>query len=649
MGLNIFDARWKCTVFIVVGLLMSVVSLRGVCVGFGGPLVLDHVDLNVERGERVCLVGRNGAGKSTIMKVLMGQSDIKDGEIVKEAGVQLAMLGQEVIGDEMHTVVDEVLAGLGRIGELAAEYEHASAKLANGGGDDELKKLERVQHELESAGGWGIHQKVEVVLGHLKLDGEAKFGSLSAGTKRRVELAKALVVEPDVLLLDEPTNHLDIDSICWLEEFLLKFKGTIIFVTHDRQFMRKMATRIVDVDRGNVTSWQCDYDTYVKRKEQRLGAEAQEWDKFDKRLAEEEVWIRGGIKARRRRNEGRVRELMKMRQERSDRKQRRGSVKVSAQDIRQSGRLVIEALGVKFAFGDDVIIDGFDTTILRGDKVGVIGPNGSGKTTLLKVLLGELKEQDGRIRLGENLEISYFDQLHKQLDEEKTVWGNVGEGYDTVEINGQKKHVIGYLQDFLFTPTESKKLVRYLSGGERNRVLLAKMFAKPANVMVLDEPTNDLDMETLELLEEMLVGYAGTVLLVSHDRTFLNNVVTSTLVLEGAGKVKEYAGGYDDWLRQRAVDEPVVEKKAKVAKPVRKKAEGKRKLSYRERQELEELPAKIEMLEGEVGAMHEAMGSADYYKQDAAVIAAAAKKNEELENELTILYARWEELEAIEG
>ncbi|MCK5000960.1 MAG: ATP-binding cassette domain-containing protein, partial [Anaerohalosphaera sp.] len=343
---------------------MSVVSLRGICVGFGGPLVLDHADLSVERGERVCLVGRNGAGKSTLMKVLMGQMDVKNGDIVKEAGVRLAMLGQEVAGDEIHTVVDEVLSGLGRIGKLAAEYEHISAKLATNDHSDLLKKLDRVQQQLESAGGWGIHQKVEVVLDHLKLDGEAVFGSLSAGTKRRVELAKALVVEPDVLLLDEPTNHLDIDSICWLEEFLLKFKGTIIFVTHDRQFMRKMATRIVDVDRGNVTSWQCDYDTYIKRKEQRLEAEATEWGKFDKRLAEEEVWIRGGIKARRRRNEGRVRELMKMRQERSDRKQRRGSVRIEAQDIRLSGRLVIEAAGVKFSFGDDVIIEGLDATIL---------------------------------------------------------------------------------------------------------------------------------------------------------------------------------------------------------------------------------------------------------------------------------------------
>ena len=631
---------------------MALLSLRGVCVGFGGPYVLDDIDLHVERGEKVCLVGRNGAGKSTLMNVITGDMDVQKGEVFREKDAKVAMLRQEVAGGQGGTVFDVVLAGLGKKGELVAKYEHISHRLATEGGDGILKELERTQKALEDVGGWDVHVEVESVVSHLGLDGEAEFASLSAGLKRRVGLARALVTEPDILLLDEPTNHLDIDSICWLEEFLGRYRGTLVFVTHDREFMRKMSTRIVDVDRGKVTSWECGYDTYVNRKELFLEAEAMEQSKFDKRLAEEEVWIRGGIKARRRRNEGRVRELEKMRSERQARRKRVGAVKVESQDFKLSGKLVIEASGLSFSYGGQEarkIIDNLTTTILRGDKIGVIGPNGSGKTTLLKVLLGELKAQNGKLRLGENLEFSYFDQLHKQLDEEKTVWENVGEGYDTVEINGMTKHVIGYLQDFLFTPTESKKLVRYLSGGERNRVLLAKMFAKPANVMVLDEPTNDLDMETLELLEEMLSEYKGTVLLVSHDRAFLNNVVTSTLAIEGAGKVKEYAGGYDDWLRQKKLDEPVVIKAKKSQRPALKKDDGMRKLNYKEKKELEGLPGQIEKLEAQVGAMHDAMGKPGFYKQNTDEIAMASKKCEELEEQLKGLYTRWEELEEIES
>jgi ATP-binding cassette subfamily F protein uup len=534
---------------------------------------------------------------------------------------------------------------VGELAGLVQSYHRISSLPLEQHDSEWLERLEQAQHELEAADGWQLEQRVERVISRLSLDPEPTFATLSGGMKRRVMLAQALVMEPDLLLLDEPTNHLDIAAIDWLEEFLLRYGGSLLFVTHDRSFMRRIATRIIELDRGQLTDWPGDYDNFLRRKEERLHAESQERAEFDKKLAAEEVWIRQGIKARRTRNEGRVRALERMRQERSQRREQAGAAKMSINTAERSGKLVAEADGLSYAWEDRPIIKDLSCTILRGDRIGIIGPNGSGKTTLLNLLLGKLRPDSGSVRLGSKLEIAYFDQLRGSLDEERSVRDNLAGGSDKVDINGKQKHVIGYLQDFLFAPDRANQQVSALSGGERNRLLLAKLFTKPFNILVMDEPTNDLDVETLELLEELLLEYQGTLLLVSHDREFLNNVVTSTLVLEGEGLVAEYVGGYDDWLRQRkppATTKPTAKKRVDnkpVARP--------KKLSYKEQQELEQLPQKIESLDRELAQLQQKMADPAIYRQEGAEIAVLKSRLVELEEELEQCYTRWEVLDSI--
>ncbi len=624
---------------------MALLSLRGIAVSFGGPPLLDGVDLSIERGERLCLVGRNGSGKSTLMKVLAGEITPDDGEMVRQGALRVARLTQEVPRGLTGSVYDVVAAGLGEAGALLAEYHHVSQQLALDGGDEWLRRLEQVQHRLEAAGGWELNREVETVLSRLELPADAEFSALSGGLKRRVLLAQALITKPDLLLLDEPTNHLDIDAIAWLEEFLLGFNGTLLFVTHDRTFLQRLATRIIELDRGRLTSWPGDFATYLRRKQEMLDAEAGANALFDKRLAEEEVWIRQGIKARRTRNEGRVRALEAMRRERQERRERQGTARLQLNEADRSGKLVVEAEGVSFSYDGKPVIKDLSTVIMRGDKVGIIGPNGAGKTTLLRILLGQLAPQQGVVRLGTKLEVAYFDQHRALLDEEMTVLDNVAQGSEQITVNGESRHVISYLQDFLFAPARARTPVKALSGGERNRLLLARLFTQPANVLVMDEPTNDLDMETLELLESLLVDYAGTLLVVSHDRAFLDNVVTSTLVFEGDGRIGDYVGGYADWLRQRRVEAPAAAAAAVPAER-REKPKPKTKMGYKEQRELETLPQRIEALEAEQQALHQAMSAADFYQQDKAAIGAAQDRLAALEDELAAAYERWEMLEA---
>ena len=621
---------------------MALVSLQSVNVGFGGPLLLEGVDLSIDRGERVCLVGRNGTGKSTIMRLITGEVKPDGGKIVYQQGVRITLLTQEVPQALTGSVFDVVSSAFGEQGTLLAQYHHVNARLAHDHSEKLMAELEDVQHKFESAGGWQMQQKIETILTRLQLPEDSEFSELSGGLKRRVLLAKALAGEPDLLLLDEPTNHLDIDSIAWLEEFLLSFGGTLLFVTHDRALLQKLATRIVDLDRGRLTSWPGSYHAYLELKQAALDAESVENAKFDKKLAAEEVWIRQGVKARRTRNEGRVRALKELRRVRSERREVTGAARMQMQEAERTGKLVIEAQGVGHSYNDNVVIRDFSTTILRGDKVGIIGPNGSGKTTLLKILLGELKPQKGRVKHGTNLEVAYLDQHREQLDDEKTVQDNVAYGSDHVTINGNQRHVIGYLQDFLFAPARARSPVKVLSGGERNRLLLAKLFTKPSNVLVLDEPTNDLDIETLDLLEELLMDYPGTVLLVSHDRAFINNVVTNTLVLEGEGRVNEYVGGYDDWLRQSkrktaSPDLPVRMDEKKEA-PIPQKVKP-RKLSFKEQKELD----------AEHQQIIAAMADPEFYRKSGNKIASTRARLEVLEKEQAETYKRWEELEAAKG
>ena len=606
---------------------MALVTIREISIGFGGPPLLDQISCQIEPGQHIGLLGRNGAGKSTLLRILCGQIDLGDGEVVLSPGASVSLLPQDVPHDVQGRIHDVVHAGLPRR-------------------DDGRES------------NWRDEQRVERILSRMQLDAHEAFETQSSGMKRRVLLARALVAEPDLLLLDEPTNHLDIDAIDWVERFLSRWNGTLMFVTHDRMFLRRLADRILELDRGKLFDWSCDYDTFLKRKEAALAAEDRQNVLFDKKLAEEEVWIRQGIKARRTRNEGRVRALQRMRQERNQRRTDPGKVRMELRQELRSGNLVAHAKKVSFAYGDRTIINEFSTAIMRGDKIGIMGPNGAGKTTLLRVLLGQLPPTQGSIRLGTNLQIAYFDQLRAQLDDDKTVQECVGDGNDWVRVGGEKRHIIGYLQDFLFTPERSRTLIRFASGGERNRVLLARLFAKPANVVVLDEPTNDLDTETLELLEELLAEYPGTVLLVSHDRAFLNNVVTSTIVFEG-DEVKEYAGGYDDWLRQRskpAGDTDTQESSrnrlnsAPPGKTVPTTVEGQpnpqaRRLTYNEKRELEALPLRIEQLESEVARLHNDMSAPEFYKRPSDEIASETATLRQLEDQLTDVYQRWEELE----
>ncbi|HEX2595063.1 MAG TPA: ATP-binding cassette domain-containing protein [Luteimonas sp.] len=625
---------------------MPLITLQDIDYSVGGPLLLDHVDLAIEAGERIALIGRNGAGKSTLLKLLSGELKADDGQVRVEGGRRIARLEQEVPAGAQGAVFDVVAAGLGELGAQLAQFHHLSHA-----DPVDTDALARVQALIEAAHGWSLDQRVGEVLDRLGLDGEAAFARLSGGMKRRVLLARALVSAPDLLLLDEPTNHLDIAAIDWLEGFLKSWPGALVFVTHDRRFLRALATRIVEIDRGQPTSWTGDWANYQRRREERLNAEAQENARFDKLLAQEEVWIRQGIKARRTRDEGRVRRLEAMRNERSARRELAGNVRMETAQAAASGKKVIEARDVAFARGDQVIVRDFSTTILRGDRIGLIGPNGSGKTTLLKLLLGELAPDAGEIRSGTQLQVAYFDQYRATLREDWNAVENVAEGRDFIEIGGRRKHVLGYLQDFLFTPERARAPITRLSGGERNRLLLARLFAQPSNLLVMDEPTNDLDVETLELLEELLGDYAGTLLLVSHDRDFLDNVVTSTLVMQdGApGRVGEYVGGYSDWLRQRTqvAPKPVVAPATAAptgsAPPVQ--APSRRKRSYKDVRELELLPQRIETLETEVVALTAQMNEPSFYQRDSAAITAHHATLARVQAELDAAYARWAELE----
>ncbi len=625
---------------------MAIVSLQNVKIAFGGPELIDGVTLNVEAGERVCLVGRNGAGKSTLVKIIGGEIRPDSGEVIYSQGLRIASLPQEVPRDLDGPVFDVVSAGLGKIVDLISEYHSISHRLSSDYNEGALSRLERLQHEIESKGGWHLQQRVDTVLSMLKLDADVSVAELSGGQKRRVLLARALVNEPDLLLLDEPTNHLDIESIGWLEELLRAYQGTILFITHDRKFLQSLATRIIELDRGKITDWPGDYATYLQRKQALLDAEATHNALFDKRLAQEEVWIRQGIKARRTRNEGRVSALEEMRKERSMRRELSGSATMKLNDAERSGKLVLEAKGIDCTFDGRKLIDNFSTVIMRGDRIGIIGPNGSGKTTLINILLGTMVQHEGSVRRGTKLEVAYFDQHRAQLDDEKSVMENVADG-EHVTVNGGKRHVIGYLQDFLFPPDRARLPVKVLSGGERNRLLLAKLFTRPSNVIVMDEPTNDLDIDTLELLEEMLMEYKGTVLLVSHDREFLNNIVTSTIVCEGGGRIGEYVGGYDDWLRQSVPE--AVNQKVKVSgqKKPRQKKEGPRKLTFKENREIEALPGMIESMEAECRGLYQKLSDPEFYKSNGGRVAESKSKIETMEKDIADAYERWALLEQI--
>lgn len=634
---------------------MPLLRLSSVSIAFGTHALLKNADFQLDAGERVGLLGRNGEGKSTLMKIIAGNIYADGGEIWRQPALRVSWLEQspELPGEA--TIYDAVASGLGELGALITRYHALSTHMDY---DDEkaLQELGDLQHALEAQNGWHFQQRVETTLSKLNLPGELKVSGLSGGWKRRVALAKALVIDPEVLLLDEPTNHLDFASITWLEEQVLNFQGAVLFVTHDRAFLQKLATRIIDLDRGNLVSWQGNYDDYLRRKAAALEDEANQNAEFDKKLAEEEAWIRQGVKARRTRNEGRVRALEKLRAERAERRLQQGTAKLGLQKGSASGKKVIDVKAIHFSYGDRVIIKDFSTLIQRGDKIGLIGENGAGKSTLLKLLLKQLEPISGTVEQGTNLEIAYFDQLRDQLDPEMSVADTVANGNDFVDIAGTKRHVMSYLGDFLFAPARARSPVKSLSGGEKNRLLLARLFTKPANLIVMDEPTNDLDLETLEMLEEKLANYDGTLLLVSHDRAFLDNVVTSVLVLDGTGEVNEYIGGYSDWLnyqvQQKTSKPEPASKPAKVEKlsqtPVSVANETtakKKKLSFKEQKELDSLPKLIEELEAKIEALNRLTSAADFYKKDQDTVGKTLAELQEAEQQLEAVYLRWDELE----
>lgn len=633
---------------------MPMLRLENVSLAYGHLPLLSHVELQVELGERVCVVGRNGAGKTTLFRVIMGTASADEGEIWRADTLRVAHLEQEVPPDTEQTIFEVVAAGLGELGSVLSQY-HRLVQDAGIEKHDSLDELARLQSRIESLGGWNVNQRVETVLTRLSLPDHVRLSDCSGGTRRQVMLARALVSDPDLLLLDEPTNHLDINAITWLEKYLENYRGALMFITHDRTFVRRLATRIVELDRGKLVSFPGDFDAYLRKKDELLDIEERANAKFDKQLAEEEAWIRRGIKARRTRNEGRVRALQVMRHEKAERLEAQEKARFGIDSGALSGRLVVDVRSVSFGFGENVIIRDLSTRILRGDRVGIIGPNGSGKSTLLRLVLGELKPDRGEVVLGTQLQVAYFDQHRRTLDPNKTVRENLSDS-DYVSVRGRSRHVIGYLKDFLFPPARIDSPVKALSGGERNRLLLAKIFTQSANMMVLDEPTNDLDVDTLELLEELLAAYEGTLLLVSHDRTFLDNVVTSTLVFEGEGKFLEYAGGYEDWERYQRQIPPANSRAQRtatataVAVPVKSRSsEKRRRLSYKEQRELDQLPAKIEALEAEQVELHARMGSGDFYRQSSDKIAAAVERLEAVKCELELHYERWQILDSIAG
>ncbi len=630
---------------------MPLLQLSGVSLAYGHVPLLDRVDLVIEAGERVGLIGRNGTGKSTLLKVIAGKARPDDGKLWTAADLRLAFVEQEPSFAGEQTVFDAVADGVGVAAELLVRYHHAAHAVAGDASKSAMAALQSAQEALEASGGWALEHRVEAIVTRLGLPAETHVGTLSGGLKKRVALARALVGEPQLLMLDEPTNHLDIAAIEWLEDLLAGFAGSVLFVTHDRRFLDKVATRIIELDRGRMLDYPGNFSAYEQRKAEQLAVEAVENRKFDKLLAQEEAWIRKGVEARRTRNEGRVRRLESLRTERAARRNRIGQVDLAVSEGERSGRLVAELEHVTKRYGEKRVIEDFSTRIMRGDKVGLIGPNGSGKSTLLKLILGELAPDSGHVRLGTKIQVAYFDQFRAVLDDEATLADTISPGSDMLEIGGTRKHVISYLGDFLFPPERARAPVKSLSGGERNRLLLARLFSRPANVLVLDEPTNDLDIETLELLESLLQEFDGTLLLVSHDRAFIDNVVTQTIAFEGDGRWKEYAGGYADWLRTRGRtpgthpgDAPPLQTGSVpgVRPRVAKRAA---KLSYNESRELEALPARLEALEAEQESLAAKLADPGTYTERTVDVAALNKRHDEIDAELTALLARWEELE----
>jgi ABC transport system ATP-binding/permease protein len=637
---------------------MPLVAADRVSIAFGHLPLLDEASVQIEPGERVAVIGRNGTGKSTLLRVLSGEMTADSGSIWRSVGLRTARLEQDAPLSDPRPVFDVVAEGLGDLSELVASYHHAAVLVSDEATPARLERLGRLQHELEERDGWRLEQRVEQIVSHLDLPADAVVDTLSGGWRRRVLLARALVSQPDLLLLDEPTNHLDIDAIAWLETYLAEFPGAVLFVTHDRAFLQRLATRVIELDRGRLTSWPGDYGTFLVRKEEWLANEAIQQEKFDKKLAEEEAWLRQGVKARRTRNEGRVRALLRMRAERAERRDQPGAVRLQVEQADPSGKVVFEADDAGKSFDGRPVVRNFSARIVRGDRVGVIGPNGAGKTTLLRLLLGELEPDEGEVRRGANVEVAYYDQQREQLDPERTVFETIGDGNEVVTVAGRPRHVNGYLRDFLFPPERARSPVKALSGGERNRLLLARLFTRAANVLVLDEPTNDLDLETLELLEAQLVEWPGTLILVSHDRVFLDNIVTSTLVLEGGGRVGEYVGGYEDWQRVKRADAAAARaatapsaRAARDDRPGQAAAQdggalARRRLSYMEQREFDRLPARIEALEAEQQRLHDAVAAPHFYKEAPDAIRSVLSRLEALQVELIAVYARWDELDS---
>ena len=638
---------------------MSLINLTNAYLSFSDAPLLDHIDMSIEVNERVCLVGRNGAGKSTLLKVLNKEVPLDEGQIVYENNVVVSRLQQDPPRDVQGNVFDFVAEGLQEQAQLLKDYHELSHRVEQEPSESNLAKLAKMQEQLDHQNGWQLENRIRNVISSLSLDSEAQLSSLSGGWLRKAALAKALVCQPTVLLLDEPTNHLDIETIKWLEEFLKSFNGSIVFISHDRSFIRQMATRIIDLDRGKIASWSGNYDNYLLGKEEALRVEELQNAEFDKKLAQEEVWIRQGIKARRTRNEGRVRALKAMRQEYSERRQVMGSAKMQIEEALRSGKIVFELENVTYQVDDKLLVNDFSVQVLRGDKIALIGPNGIGKTTLLKLMLGNLTPTSGSVHCGTKLEVAYFDQYRLELDPEKTVMDNLAEGKQEVMVNGRSRHVLGYLQDFLFPPKRARTPVRALSGGERNRLLLAKLFLKPSNLLVLDEPTNDLDIETLELLEELVNDYQGTVLLVSHDRQFVDNVVTQCWFFEEKGHIGIYAGGYADALQQQQQAQPVKVSTVNSSQQPKKESnttnnqnkesavKKKVKLSYNEQRELAQLPSKIEQLEIAIADLQTQIGQSDFFNQPHDITGPILQSLSDKEAELEAVFERWEQLEAL--